>query len=77
MGIDPKSLQIGQIVTVQEMNYGVQINTPQEGEKGLTVVSVDGEHLVLGDSAGGIRMSIPLFLIHKAATASVKSLGAA
>ena len=71
MGIDPNGLQIGQTVTVQEMNYGVRINTTEQGETGLTVIEVGREHLVLGDSAGGTRMSIPLFLIHKAAPASV------
>lgn len=77
MGIDPSCLQIGQTVTVREMNYGVQINAPEEGEAGLTVVEVGREHLVLDDSAGGIRRSIPLYLIHKAAPPSVKSSEAA
>jgi hypothetical protein len=64
MGLDPKTLHIGQTVTVQEMNYGVQINPPSEGETGLTVLAVDQEHLVLDDAAGGTR-SIPVYLIHK------------
>ena len=73
MGLDPNGLQIGQTVTVQEMSYGVQINLPEEGEAELTVVEVGREHLVLDDSAGGIRKSIPLYLIHKETPASVKS----
>jgi hypothetical protein len=77
MGIDPNSLQIGQTVTVREMNYGVQINPPGEGEAGLTVVEVGREHLVLDDAAGGSRRSIPLYLIHKPAPASVESSEAA
>lgn len=76
MGIDPKGLQIGQTVTVQERSYGVLITTPEEGDTGLTVIEVGQEHLVLGDSAGGTRMSIPLFLIHKAVPAPVKSVEA-
>jgi hypothetical protein len=55
----------------------VQINLPEEGEAGLTVVEVGREHLVLDDIAGGIRKSIPLYLIHKEAPASVKSSDAA
>jgi hypothetical protein len=77
MGLDPNGLQIGQTVTVQEMNYGVQIKLPEEGETGLTVVEVGREHLVLDDLAGGIRKSIPLYLIHKEAPASVKNSEAA
>lgn len=77
MGIDPNSLQIGQAVTVRELNYGVQINPPGEGEAGLTVVEVGREHLVLDDAAGGSRRSIPLYLIHKPALASVESSEAA
>jgi hypothetical protein len=77
MGLDPNGLQIGQTVTVQEMNYGVQIKLPEEGEAGLTVVEVGREHLVLADAAGGVRKSIPLFLIHKEAPASVKGSEAA
>ncbi len=74
MGIDPKGLYIGQTVTVQELSYGVLINLPQEGKVGLTVVEVGREHLLLDDSAGGTRMSIPLYLIHKEVPASVKSV---
>lgn len=75
MCIDPTGLQVGQTVTVQEMNYGVQINAAQEGKAALTVVEVGREHLLLDDSAGGMRMSIPLYLIHKGA-APVKSVEA-
>ena len=77
MGIDPNGLQIGQTVTVQEMSYGVQIKLPEEGEAALTVVEISREHLVLDDSAGSIRKSIPIYLIHKEARASVKSSEAA
>ena len=77
MGLDPNGLQIGQTVTVEEMSYGLQINLPREGEEGLTVVEVGREHLVLDDVAGGIRKSIPLYLIHKEAPASIKSPEAA
>lgn len=64
MGLDPKCLHIGQAVTVRELNYGVQITPPREGEAGLTVLAVDQEHLVLDDGAGGTR-SIPVYLIQK------------
>ena len=77
MVIDPSSLQIGQAVAVREMNYGVQIHPPGEGEAGLTVVEVGREHLVLDDAAGGSRRSIPLYLIHKPARAPAKSSEAA
>ena len=77
MGLDPNGLQIGQTVTVHELSYGVQIKLPEEGEAGLTVVEVGREHLVLDDAAGGSRRSIPLYLIHKPAPASVESSEAA
>ena len=77
MGIDPDSLQIGQAVTVRQMNYGVQIHPPGEGEAGLTVVEVGREHLVLDDAAGGSRRMIPLYLIHKPAPALVENSEAA
>jgi hypothetical protein len=77
MGLDPNGLQIGQTVTVQEMSFGVLIKLPEEGEAGLTVVEVGREHLVLDDSAGGIRKTIPRYLIHKETPASVKSSEAA
>ena len=76
MGMDLNSLQIGQAVAVREMNYGVQISPPGEGESGLTVVAVGQEHLVLDDAAGS-RRSIPLYLIHKPARAPAKSSEAA
>lgn len=77
MGMDPNDLQIGQIVTVQELTYGLQIRLPEEGETGLTVVEISREHVVLDDSASGIRRSIPLYLIRKEAPAPVKSSEAA
>jgi hypothetical protein len=72
MGLDPNGLQIGQTVTVQEMSYGVQIKLPEEGEAGLTVIEVGREHLVLDDAAGGVRKSIPLYLIHEDGIAEVR-----
>lgn len=72
MGLDPKSLHVGQTVTVREMNYGVQIHPPREGETGLTVLTIGREHLVLDDATGGTR-SIPLYLIQKAASTGVTS----
>lgn len=66
MGLDPQCLRVGQTVTVREMNYGVQINPPYEGEPGLTVLAVSREQLVLDDGAGGTR-SIPVYLIQKSA----------
>lgn len=77
MGMDPNGLQIGQTVTVEEMSYGMQIRLPEEGEVGLTVVEISRELLVLDDSAGGIRKTIPLYLIHKEAPASIKNAEAA
>ena len=76
MGLDPKCLHVGQIVNVREMNYGVQINPPAEGETALTVRAIGQEHLVLEDAAGGIR-SIPLYLIHKPASKAEGSSEAA
>jgi hypothetical protein len=76
MGLDPRCLQIGQTINVRELNYGVEINPPLEGETGLTVLAVDGEHLVLDDAAGGTR-SIPVYLIHKPDAVKVESSEAA
>lgn len=67
MSLDPKSLHVGQTVTVSEMNYGILINPHHESETGLTVRAIGPEHLVLEDAAGGIR-SIPLYLIPKPAS---------
>jgi hypothetical protein len=76
MGLDPKCLHVGQMVTVREMNYGVQIQPAREGEMGMTVRAIGAEHLVLEDAEGGIR-SIPRYLIHKAASPGVASSEAA
>ena len=76
MGLDPRSLDIGQTVTVQELHYGVQINPPREGETGLTVLAVHQEHLVLDDAAGDTR-SIPVYLIQKPSSRGVGSSEAA
>jgi hypothetical protein len=67
MGIDPRTLHIGQTIAVKELNYGVQLHAPGADETGLTVVEVSREHLVLDDSADGSRRHIPLYLIHPAA----------
>jgi hypothetical protein len=72
MSLDPQSLQVGQTVALHEMNYGVQIRSPQEGETGLTVLAVTSEHLVLDDAAGG-TLSIPVHLIHKPAAIEVST----
>lgn len=76
MGLDPQCLQVGHSVTVHELNYGVQIDQVREGETGLNVLSIDREHLVLVDAAGG-TWSIPVYLIQKATPSRVKSPEAA
>jgi hypothetical protein len=76
MSLDPKSLHVGQTVTVTEMNYGVLLNLPQEGETGLTIRAINQEYLVLEAEAGGIR-SIPIYLIHKPAAKEVENSEAA
>ena len=65
MGVDPRSLQIGQMVAIKEMNFGLQINLPEEGETGLAVVEVTPDYLVLDDPAGGSQRRIPLYLLNK------------
>ena len=69
MGVDPRSLQVGQAIAVTELNFGVQINLCGDGEAGLTVIEVSSEHLVLDDAAGGSTRHIPLYLINKSAPA--------
>lgn len=76
MGFDPQCLHVGQTVTVRELNYGVQIDPAREGEMGLNVLSIDHEHLVLDDAAGG-TWSIPVYLIQKHIASRVKSPEAA
>ncbi|HEY7427527.1 MAG TPA: hypothetical protein VH682_25060 [Gemmataceae bacterium] len=75
MGVDPRSLQIGQAIVVKELNFGVQINLCGDGEAGLTVVEVSPEHLVLDDADGGTRR-IPLYLINKSAPVPVEDRAA-
>ena len=65
MAVDPRTLQIGQIVAVKELNFGVQINLTSAGESGVTVVEIGSEHLVLDDTVTGSRRQIPLYLINK------------
>jgi hypothetical protein len=77
MGVDPRSLQVGQAITVKEMNFGVQINLCGDSEAGLTVVEVSPEHLVLDDAAGGSTRCIPLYLINKSAPVAVEDREAA
>jgi hypothetical protein len=76
MGLDPQCLYVGQTVTVRELNYGVQIDQAREGEMGLSVLTIDREHLVLDDAAGG-TWSIPVYLIQKPTPSRVKSSEAA
>jgi hypothetical protein len=76
MGLDPQCLQVGQTVTVRELNYGVQIDQVREGEMGLSVLTIDREHLVLVDEAGG-TCSIPVYLIQRTTPPSLKSPEAA
>ena len=77
MGVDLRSLQVGQAIVVRELNFGVQINLCGDGEAGLTVVEVGPEHLVLDDAAGGSTRCIPLYLINKSAPVPVEDRAAA
>ena len=76
MGLDPQCLNVGQTVTVRELNYGVQIDLAREGEMGLNVRTIDREHLVLDDAAGS-TWSIPVYLIQKPTAPRVESPEAA
>jgi hypothetical protein len=77
MGVDPRSLQVGQAVVVREMNFGVQITLCGDGEAGLTVVEVSPEYLVLDDAIEGSTKRIPLYLINKSAPVPVEDRAAA
>lgn len=77
MGVDPKTLQIGQLVTLREMNFGLQINLPGEGETGLTVVELTPEYLVLDDVAGQSQRRIPLYLLGKSTHVPIENRPAA
>ncbi len=77
MGVDPRSLQVGQAVTVKDSNFGVQINLCGDGEAGLTVMEVSAEYLVLDDAAGESIRHIPLYLINKSTHVPVETQEAA
>jgi hypothetical protein len=77
MGVDLRSLQIGQMVTVKEMNFGLQINLPGEGEIGLAVVEITPDYLVLHDAAGDSQRRIPLYLLNKSSHVPVENRAAA
>ena len=69
MMLDPRSLQIGQKVTVRDALFGLQVRPAAEGEPGLTVAGVGPDHLVLDDPASGVRQRVPLWLVNKSAQA--------
>jgi hypothetical protein len=69
MTVDPRSLQLGQKVTVRDALFGVQVAPAADGEGGLTVAGVGPDHLVLDDSATGVRTRVPLWLVNKSAQA--------
>jgi hypothetical protein len=73
MGVDPRSLQVGQTVTVKDMNFGVQISLAGDGEAGLTVVEVNMEYLVLADAVDESTRRIPLYLINKSTPVVVEA----
>jgi hypothetical protein len=77
MGVDLRSLQIGQVVTVKELNFGLQLNLPSEGESGLAVVEITPDYLVLEDAAGGSQRRIPLYLLNKSTPVPVENRSAA
>ena len=66
MMLDPRSLQAGQKVTVQDALFGLLVTPAADGEAGLTVVGVEPDHLVLDDAAG-VRTRVPLWLVNKSA----------
>jgi hypothetical protein len=76
VGIDPRILQVGQTVTVKELNFGVLITPTKDGETGPTVVELGPDHLTLEEADGG-RRQIPLYLINKSAPAPVEAIEAA
>ena len=67
MMLDPRSLQAGQKVTVQDALFGLRVRPAADGEAGLTVVGVGPDHLVLDDAATGARTRVPLWLVNKSA----------
>ena len=69
MMLDPRSLQAGQKVTVQDALFGLLVMPAADGEAGLTVVGVGPDHLVLDDAATGARTRVPLWLVNKSAQA--------
>jgi hypothetical protein len=72
MAVDPRTLQIGQTITVKELHFGIELNLAGAGEAGLTVASVGPEYLLLDDSISGSRTHIPLYLVQKSGQAPVR-----
>ncbi len=77
MTVDPRSLQLGQKVTVRDALFGVMVAPAADGEVGLTVAGVGPDHLVLDDAATGVRTRVPLWLVNKSAQAPAAGAEAA
>jgi hypothetical protein len=65
-----KSLQVGQIVRLDEQAGGYHITVLPPGGPGYAVVAVGREHVVFEDAAAGIRAQLPLYLVAAVARAA-------
>lgn len=54
-----KHLQVGQIVALEMVGSGYQITPLAGGEKGLAVVAVAADYVVLDNVEAGVKTRIP------------------
>jgi hypothetical protein len=63
-----KQLQIGQTVSVKELDTDCHLITVLPTEQvGQTIVAIGADYIILDDAAAGVRTQIPVHLIKTAA----------
>lgn len=59
-----KQFQVGQTVSIKELEYGCQVTVLAAGQAGPQVVEVGSDYVVFEDAGAGIRTRIPVHVIH-------------
>ncbi len=66
MGGAWKQLQVGQKVSLKELESGYQLVAAESGEPGQVLVEVNSQYVLLDNEEAGIQTRIPVHLLRAA-----------
>jgi hypothetical protein len=68
MGGALKLLQVGQTVSMQQLEFSCNLTILTDGQPGLKVIEVGVDYVVLDDEREGVQVRIPMHVLKMAAT---------